>query len=414
MREAIICGDELPDRFKELLDTYTHVDIATAWATGGQHLRALADAASRRPLNVRAIVGTTGNATRPDALEALRKITNGELRIISEGGRLFHPKVYLFGNGIVTHQAWIGSANFTNMGFGGHSNANEEIMLEVGPGEKADELADWFQDRWDYFRTDTPVSEVIRQYTEDWKRRPPSRDLQQIVSGSVSARKDLLDDAHRPSTIEEYRQTLKRCEEILRDEQAEWGILDPRGKSYMRVIRCRSELLLGDGVDWKKLKGESRERLKGGRYNSSLNWWGLVGRLVLNWPTVRDHQTEIRATLDMVVKADDSEFPDIAIDAMQELRTIEYVGPATATLLLTLSRPDRLLSLNRGSKEGLEALCAMNPTTAVKPENYREMLLWLYGQPWYRSPPTDENDEELKRIWRYRAALVDAFVYKST
>ena len=113
MRGTILCGNNLPARFKHLLKTHTHVDIATAWATGGGHLRALADAASRerRGVEVRAIVGIAGNATRPDALEELSRITAGDLRIVLEGDRLFHPKLYLFGrhrDGIVTRQAWIG------------------------------------------------------------------------------------------------------------------------------------------------------------------------------------------------------------------------------------------------------------------------------------------------------------------
>ena len=81
---------------------------------------------------------------------------------------------------------------------------------------------------------DPPVSEVIRRYTEDWKRSPPHPSVQQTVSGSVSHRRDLLHDAHRPLTIEGYRQALKKCAETLRDEG--WEIFNPRGRNYMRVI----------------------------------------------------------------------------------------------------------------------------------------------------------------------------------
>ena len=40
----ILRGDHLQGRFKALLETNTRLDIATAWATGGEHLRVLADA----------------------------------------------------------------------------------------------------------------------------------------------------------------------------------------------------------------------------------------------------------------------------------------------------------------------------------------------------------------------------------
>ena len=320
-----------------------------------------------------------------------------------------HPKLYLFqthGNGIVKRQAWIGSANFTKAGFGGHSSANEEIVLEVGPGERANELADWFQERWDRCRMDSPVSEEIRRYTEDWKRNPPHRQVRQITSGPVSDRRDFLDDAHRPLTLEGYRQALKECEEELRDKG--WEVLDPQGRSYMRVISDRRKLLLG-AASWSQLDDDSRKRLKGSYRRKDLEWWGLMGRMGrTNWPAVCQNETKIRASLDAVLQAQDHEFPDIAVDAMRELMDIDNVCYATATLLLTLARPDRLLSLNGASETGLGALASKSPSTLWKPENYGELLRWLYGQPWYEDgPPTDKV---LVPIWRFRAALLDSFV----
>ena len=205
MRRKFLCGDDLHTRFTALLRKACSVDIATAWATPGEHLQALDDAAASRDVKVRAIVGISGNATHPDALEELSRITAGDLRIVPKRDRLFHPKLYLFEwheGGIVKRHAWIGSANFTRAGFGGYSNANEEIMLEVGPGERADALADWFQERWGSLPHGFPISEQIRRYTKDWKRRPPHRQLRQITSGSVSHPRDLLDDdVHRPLSL---------------------------------------------------------------------------------------------------------------------------------------------------------------------------------------------------------------------
>ena len=357
-----------------------------------------------------------GNATHPDALNELSRITEGNLRIVREGDRLFHPKLYLFrrhGNSIVKRRAWIGSANFTKAGFGGHSSANEEIVLEVGPGERADALADWFQERWERCRMDSPVSEVIRRYTEAWKRSPPHRKVRQITSGSVSDPRDLLDDdAHRPLSLEGYRQALSECEEHLRDEGRGWEILDPQGRSYMRVISDRRKLLLGE-ERWSKLDADSRRQLKGSYRRKDLEWWGLTGRMGRkNWPAVCQNERKIRASLDAVSEAHDCEFPDIAVDAMRALTDIDNVGYGTATLLLTLARPDRLLSLNTRSEKGYGALSRLSHSTLGKPENYRELLRWLYGQRWYRDgPPTDEG---LVPIWSFRAALVDPFVYEPT
>ena len=95
---------------------------------------------------------------------------------------------------------------------------------------------------------------------------------------------------------------------------------------------------------------------------------------------------------------------------MQELTAIRHVGYGSATLLLTLARPDRLLSLNAASAKGLGALSGQSYSTLGRPENYRKLLQWLYKQPWYEGG--EPEDEDLAAIWRVRAALVDSFVYE--
>ena len=411
----IIRDDEIQGRFKDLLKAHTWVDIATAWATCGEHLRMLAEATKQehRRVKVRAIVGIEGNATRPDALKALYGITNGDLRIISGGGRLFHPKLFLFRqhtNGRVGSHAWVGSANFTNAGFGGHAEANEEIIVEIGPGATTDALVAWFRERWNRCPTDPPVMDMIHRYTEAWK--PPEPDFLKLVSGAVSRRSDLLDNAHRPLTLEEYRQALKKCEEMLQDEEKEWEVLNPEVGSYMKAISERHQLLLGE-ARWSQLDSKSLSQLKGGAPRGDSAWWGLLGRMArAHGKVVSDHEDKIRRILKKVVSADDTEFPDVAVAAMQELTSIDKVAHGTATLLLTLARPDRLLSLNSASQKAYGKLSGMSPSTLGKPQNYRKLLQWLYAQPWYAHSPRTDGD--LEKIWRFRAALVDAFVYEPT
>ena len=416
MTGNVLSGDDLLHRFKELLETARSVDITTAWATPGRHLQALRDAVGRGDVKVRAIVGISGNATHPDALKELNGIPGGNLRIVPNGGRLFHPKLYLFelrAGGIVERRAWIGSANFTRAGFGGRSAANEEVVLEVGPGERADALADWFQERWDRWRMDSPVLEGIGQYEKDWDREPPHRELRRMTSGAVSRRRDLLDGDLRPLTLEEYHQALKECEENLRDEGWGWGVLDPQGQSYMRAIRERRKLLLG-AARWSQLDADSKRLLTGGYPRKDPEWWGLTGRVrPSHIGAVLGHQEQIKVTLERVENARDDEFPGIAVGAMRELTDIENVGYGTATLMLALARPDRCLSLNGASEDGFGALASMSRWTLGKPDNYGKLLAWLYEQPWYRDAPPPPGGG-LTRIWEFRAALVDSFVYEPT
>ena len=97
---------------------------------------------------------------------------------------------------------------------------------------------------------------------------------------------------------------------------------------------------------------------------------------------------------------------------MQKLMSIDNVAHGTATLLLALARPDRLLSLNSASQKAYGRLSGMRHSTLGDPRHYRKLLHWLYDQPWYAdSSPTDGD---LDRIRQFRAALVDAFVYEPT
>ena len=415
MAGKVFSGDKLLDRFNELLTTAHSVDIATAWATPGRHLQALRAAVKSRRVKVRAIVGISGNATHPDALKALSAITASDLRIVPKGDRLFHPKLYLFelrAGGMVEQRAWIGSANFTRAGFGGYSAANEEVVLEVGPGERADALTDWFRERWDRCPVAPSVLQEIRRYEEDWNRNPPNRQVRRMTSGAVTRRRDLLDDAHRPLTLEGFRRALKECEEKLRVEGWGWGVLDPQGRSYMRAIHERRKLLMGT-TSWSQLDADSEKQLKGSHRRKDLKWWGLMGHMGRgNWPAVCRNERRIRGILDAVRQAPGDEFPDIAVDAMRELKDIDNVGHGTATLVLALARPDRLLSLNRASQNGLGALASKSPSTLGNPENYRELLAWLYEQPWYVDGPPPDGD--LGVVWRFRAALVDSFVCEPT
>ena len=185
----------------------------------------------------------------------------------------------------------------------------------------------------------------------------------------------------------------------------------------MRAISERQQLLLGE-ARWSQLDNKSQFlQLKGGVPRGDSNWWGLLGRMARNHgflqlKAVRNHEAQIRRILDNVVSADDTEFPDVAVAAMRELTSIDNVAYGTATLLLALARPDRLLSLNSASQKAYGKLSGMSPSTLGEPHNYRKLLQWLYAQPWYAdSPPADGA---LEKIWRFRAALVDAFVYERT
>ena len=111
-----------------------------------------------------------------------------------------------------------------------------------------------------------------------------------------------------------------------------------------------------------------------------------------------------------VDEAEDDAFPDLAFDAYERMREFDGIGRGIATRLLSLARPERFVSVNDGSRNGLAQYSGLNPGTLGTTGNYRTLLKFIYKQCWFRAPEPDNRLEP--SIWGMRAALLDCFVYR--
>jgi len=96
-----------------------------------------------------------------------------------------------------------------------------------------------------------------------------------------------------------------------------------------------------------------------------------------------------------------------AAEAFAELCAIDGFGPAFATRLLALARPDGFIVLNNKSGEWLRAASGLSFTNNKR--LYPELIQWLWQQEWYLAPEPGDPDE--RRAWKLRAALLDAYAY---
>ena len=117
----------------------------------------------------------------------------------------------------------------------------------------------------------------------------------------------------------------------------------------------------------------------------------------------------VRKTIDPVIKASDKKFPDVAVTALEEITRIPRFGHGVATRLLALARPDKLVSVNQGSQNGLAETFKLARTTIGNPRNYCRLLEKLYELPWYDDRPGRSKMEQ--KLWYMRTALIDSFVY---
>jgi hypothetical protein len=96
---------------------------------------------------------------------------------------------------------------------------------------------------------------------------------------------------------------------------------------------------------------------------------------------------------------------------VQDLTNVPYCGPALATRLLILAKPDFFVVVNRKSFEGLQERFGFFVSNQnFKAESYVDLLEKVHSQPWYRSPEPD--DEKERELWQARAAIIDVLVYR--
>ena len=381
----LITQENILRRFSENLSWATEVCLASAWATSNEGLRALQRRNSS--LEVRAIVGLWGNLTEPFALRILAKI--GQLRL-ADASRRFHPKVYVF-RGNDRSVAWIGSANFTSGGFG----INEEVMLETSDTEIAQ---NWFNDLWERC---TPLDDsAIDDYEELRQANPPSPPPRSRNSINLHP-SELLQGVR---DWRSYVAALQQCD-IWWSHRHSWTVLGEHS-SWRETTAVLHDVIRCD--DWGELGEYDRRRLLGAVRRDD---WALLGRMrnTAVQTVFGSNRNAIQKTVQAVVEAADSAFPQLALESYEALLDIDGVGKGIATRLLTLARPDRFVSLNNASRKGLAAFSNLAPSTLGEPRNYSRLLANIYNRDWYARPnPRNALEQTISSM---RAGLLDSFFY---
>ena len=384
----LITHENILHRFAQNLEWATGIDLATAWANsngGLRELKALKDRTAS--LEVRSVVGLWGNTTTPGALRTLANM--GELRV-ADASRRFHPKVYVFrseGRSV----AWIGSANFTSGGFG----MNEEALFETPDTETVES---WFDRLWEQCG---PLGEcVINNYAESRKENPPRRPSRLPVTVD-STPMQLLEK------VDNWRSYVKALEQCDRwwSERHRWSVLGEQ-YSWNDTIQDLHDVVQ---EDWRELSDDDKNRLLG--LTEEGGNWALLGgmRGPARQSVFGGNSEKIQEMIRHVVAADNSEFPNVAIHAYEQLWNLEGIGQGIASRLLALARPDWFVSLNGASETSLGNFFGLAPTTLGRPQNYGRLLEAIYARTWFREPAPQDTREQT--ICSMRAALLDCFVY---
>lgn len=406
----ILTTKALKARFEANLARSNRVEIATAWATNGPALELLCKAVEVEGVKVRAVVGTYGNATHPDALDRLNSI--GTLRLAESDGAMFHPKVYIF-HGSDASRAWIGSANFTGGGF----DRNEEVVHETDDVAGA---AVWFARRW------RACGRLPRGAIDKYRKRRLSQGVSRGLAVLAAGRTDVgtkrrLALLRGANGWKEYVAALEACNESWLDEGYGWSVL---GTTHSYVHTITEAGAVAQSRPWTGMPPQRAGMLLGLRDEPD-GTWGLLGSLgaagTAKKVLLQSHEAKyrpvlerLRRSVDRVIQAGDDEIVDATVEVLEDLcrtdgKGVAGFGPGVVTRLLALARPDRLVSVNDGSRHGLSAVFGLARTTLGEPRNYRRLLEAVYELPWYGDRPGRSRREW--RLWSMRAALIDSFVY---
>ena len=403
----LIYGNQLLERFVELVDEARQIDIVVAWASSCDEIEALAASNA----DIRAVVGTSGNSTNPSTLRHLTEFAN--LRIPpNDPPRIFHPKYYLFhGERTV---CWVGSANLTKGGFG----RNVELIHEFDLTRKEDQ--EWFECLWADLEPDPwpSILEYEERYTPPQRSRRPAPPREEADLPSLA---DV-------DTWNQFVEGLRVYDEYYRYYEDYYGY-DVLGEthSWLHTINTGHEIVLLN--DWMNLTKRECRILRGLTANDDHEGnWGLLGTVrgggtyVFNpqrMPEVGPVRMQIREQIVQALQADSDEIVAVGTDAMAEIGHLQHVenadrgiGPAAATRWLALARPDCMVSVNGASASGLGEASDLPQNTNDLANVYADLLGWLHGKDWFNEFNGGQPDDpEEREIWNRRAALVDVFVY---
>ena len=211
-----------------------------------------------------------------------------------------------------------------------------------------------------------------------------------------------------------YWQAIHQCDAWWKSaESSQFSVLAPNRSWRGAIAKLRCAIR----NDWSGFNEPDQRRLLGLAWNETSEDWALLGRMrdasrgaVFGDPARR---AQIERVVRDVVEARDDAFPRVAVEAYVRLQSFPDIGGGVATRLLTLARPDRLVSVNGGSAPGLARYAGLAPTTLPdNARNYERLLRFIYEMPWFRTLETDLRTDE-KEVWSMRVALLDSFVYSA-
>ena len=384
-------GDELTKHLRALIEGSSKIDIATAWVSKSSILKLLVSAGIKAA--IRMVVGVGGYTTDPVVLRRLGSHPSISLKIYgSPDPPLFHPKLYTFQH-LFFRRVLVGSMNLTNAG----TTQNIESMLSTE--DKNGAAGREFERFWN-----SPNAIPFDQF--DLKAYEEKRAVMLAAVKAVGAAEVLEAD------VVESAENRIQIDALMEGWRSYVQELTASGhlEGHQRVLAVREGFIKRDwSVDFTK---DELDIMFG---TAEYYAFGRLSALKQNQSQFQGSEhayirRQMGAILDKVLALRHFQRP-IVRGLVQQLIDIPYCGPALATRLLILARPDLFVVVNGKSFEGLQEKFGLFVSNQnFKADNYVVLLEKIHSQAWFMSQEPEDLDE--RKLWQARAALVDVLVYR--
>ena len=392
--KLIANGESIAKTIVKLIDKHANYSFAVAWASAATEVF---EKIKENDKKIRhAAIGTHFYQTHPTVLENF--IGSKKVKFVLQPQGVFHPKVYLFWS----DDNWdllIGSANLT----AGAMGKNSELMLQVSSLDCNEVALDnsvmkKIRTYWDMGEVVSDI--MVEKYRALWQAQQPNL---KRISGAYASNGNTTAPIHTEIMSMSWDEYYRRVQE------------DPY-HGYEQ--RCHLLEIAHDAFNqngsFLNMEIGLRKTIAGlpNDFNEYAGWFGSMKGAGFYHQAINNNNEHISRSLDFipldgaVTKNHYDSYISEFVQAFQNGRH----GVGIASRLLALKRPDYFVCLDSKNKSNLCKDFGIKSANMTYERYWEDLICRIHDSVWWNSPtPLSELE---RRVWKGRAAMLDAIFYE--
>lgn len=392
MAKVIISSSDLSKLFIDSCNKYANISFATAWAGSHNVIEILY---TNRDKIRKSTVGLHFYQTSPGFIRKFELVSQIQYdkRFSTD---IFHPKVYLFYNDEKDWSAIVGSSNLTGGGFGKNVECNIFMSSEYESSDVYYSLMLLLDRSW---KRSEPMGEFFEDYEKMANQSKKSLKYFRIPANPEVSSLDWdtyilrMNDNENPETINTRLNLLDKAQELF----STYSLKDFPDEYSSAVCGLIEEY---EGIsDW--------------RYFGSMTANGTFRK------NVKKYLTGLSNALDKIPLYGHVTEQHYLTFVNDVKNVTGFKAPITiCTRLLTMKRPDVFVCVAgrqniNGEPSTMAKLCKLLGVKrkTITLDNYWNYIINSINQSLWYQCPSDIIQKKHKRIYKYRAAMLDALYY---